>query len=380
MVYEFFYATDTQPLMTKFLPPWEHSSLPSLQKAYADLVPIAAYSDEPILITGPTGTGKTRLAGFVHALRCQSRNIPKDTTPFKEVNCATLVGDTLISELFGHVKGAFTGAAADRKGILECADGGTAFLDEVNELSPSAQAMLLGALHKKAFYRLGDFKTLITSNFRLVCASNRNLHQLAASGAFRGDLLARIAFHTIHLPSLKERLCDLPTHAKNALDAWNHRHASKVSFLSSAYRAFLAFATSPDAAWPGNFRDLNASIRHMCIIACAACPNRPRITPSIVACEIQRLSAAWSNISPAQPPSLTPSSPLSLDALADAIASHRHRLPFFDALEFSLQDLALARFNGNKAAAARFLYQHPARPLANASDLFAKRRARLAYP
>jgi len=368
--------------MNPHLPPYEITSLPALIHAYTTLTPIAAHSDEPILITGPTGTGKTRLARYIHELRCTTLHRSLDAAPFKDLNCATLYGDTLVSELFGHVKGAFTGAHANRKGILELAHNGTAFLDEISELSPHAQAMLLGAVHKKIFYRLGDFSSPVRSHFRLVCASNRDLRAMVDHGTFREDLFARIAFHTIYLPSLRARFCDLPAHASLALEQWNKANRCNlppVAFPTAAQRRFFSFATSPDALWPGNFRQLNASIRHMCIVACAHNPSRPSISLDIVKEECRRLSAEWSvpSSSSATQPLPASSPPLSLDQLAALIAPHRTRRSFFDALEHHLQDLALARTLGNKAAAARFLYETPHHPLANPSDVFSKRRARL---
>lgn len=223
---------------------------------------------------------------------------------------------------------------------------------------------------------MGDFSTPITSNFRLVGASNRDLRQLVTQNAFREDLLARIAFHTISLPSLRERFCDLPAHAQLALDDWNKKQHTAVVFDPHAKQRYLAFATSPDARWPGNFRELNASVRHMCINAFAGNSSRPRITLAIVNDEISRLDAEWAALAP-QSHTPPPSSPISLDALSSVLAPYRANRSLFDALELHLQNLDLERFQANQAAAARFLYEPPQRPLVNPSDTFAKRRARL---
>ncbi|MBK7404393.1 MAG: sigma 54-interacting transcriptional regulator [Phycisphaerales bacterium] len=265
------------------------SGIPTRNPAFNRLIEriehVALRTTDPMLITGPTGAGKTRLAGRIFELRRQRRLVSGSLV---EVNCATLRGDGAMSALFGHRKGAFTGAAADRAGLLRAAHNGLLFLDEIGELGPDEQAMLLRALEHKRFLPLGA-DTELTSDFQLVAGTNRDLAQRVREGAFREDLLARINLWTFELPALRDRPEDIEPNLDFELEAFAQRRNQLARFSREARAAFLRFATSPDAAWSGNFRDLNAALTRMATLAPGG-----RITEEVVAEEVARLRAAWS--------------------------------------------------------------------------------------
>lgn len=209
-----------------------------------------------------------------------------------EVNCATLRGDTAMSTLFGHVKGAFTGARESREGLLRSANGGMLFLDEIGELGADEQAMLLKAIEEKTFYPFGSDRQ-VSSDFQLIAGTVRDLRQLVAEGKFREDLYARINLWTFTLPGLRQRQEDIEPN----LDYEVERHASltgdSVRFNTEARRAWLAFATSPQATWRGNFRELSASVTRMATFATSG-----RITLDTVEDEINRLRYNWQESRP----------------------------------------------------------------------------------
>jgi len=192
-----------------------------------------------------------------------------------------------MSALFGHTKGAFTGAVRDRPGLLKTADGGMLFLDEVGELGPDEQAMLLRALEEKLFLPVGADEE-VGSSFQLICGSNRDLKAGVARGEFREDLLARINLWTFHLPGLRERVEDIEPNLDFELDQFAGVTGHRVTFSKDARQQFLDFAVSPQAAWAGNFRDLNGAVVRMATMASGG-----RITVEVVEQEIGRLQAAW---------------------------------------------------------------------------------------
>ncbi|MBE7465829.1 MAG: sigma 54-interacting transcriptional regulator [Planctomycetes bacterium] len=245
---------------------------------------VAVASRAPLLLTGPTGAGKSLLARRIYELR-KSRNLVRGS--FVEVNCATLRGDAAMSALFGHEKGAFTGATRDREGLLRAADGGVLFLDEIGELGSDEQAMLLRAIEEKVFLPVGADREA-RSDFLLIAGTNRDLRREVAAGRFREDLLARIDMWTFRLPGLAERREDIAPNLDYELEAYARQSGQHVSFTREGRERFLAFARSEQSAWLGNFRDLNGAVCRMATLALGG-----RISSEGVEEEIERLRAAW---------------------------------------------------------------------------------------
>ena len=261
------------------------------QKLISDIEKVATRSTAPILLMGATGAGKSQLAGQIYALKkakASSTAQNKYTLDkFIEVNCATLRGDTAMSVLFGHVKGAFTGAASSREGLLKSADGGLLFLDEIGELGLDEQAMLLTALEEQRFYPLGS-DTPISVSFQLMAGTNKDLRQAVADGTFRADLFARLNTWTFFLPSLKDRLEDLPANIDYELARLGSEQQQQYRFTSEARALYETFATSADATWQGNFRDLTASMTRLTTLA-----ESKVIRVDDVEAEIERLTHLW---------------------------------------------------------------------------------------
>ena len=245
---------------------------------------VAVASRAPMLFTGPTGAGKSLLARRVFALKKARRQISGELC---EVNCATLRGDGAMSALFGHHKGAFTGAVEARAGLLRRAHGGVLFLDEIGELGADEQAMLLRAIEEKAFLPLGSDRE-VQSDFLLLAGTNRDLGVDVGRGRFREDLYARINLWTFRLPGLAERVEDIDPNLDFELDAATRAAGVRVTISREARARFLRFATSREATWRGNFRDLNAAVTRMATLAPGG-----RITTEIVDEEIDRLRAIW---------------------------------------------------------------------------------------
>ena len=222
---------------------------------------VALASTAPILLTGPTGAGKSQLASRIYELRRQRHRV---SGLFVEVNCATLRGDNAMSALFGHKKGAFTGAVADRGGLLKEADKGILFLDEVAELGLDEQAMLLRAIEDKRFRPLGSEKEVF-SDFQLLCGTHQNLAQRVSVGLFRPDLLARIDLWTFSLPGLKDRPEDIEPNVLFETDRVSQQLGSQVRWSPDAYQRFLDFAMA--APWPGNFRQLGSAVTRMATLS-----------------------------------------------------------------------------------------------------------------
>ncbi|HYL75829.1 MAG TPA: sigma-54 dependent transcriptional regulator [Bryobacteraceae bacterium] len=215
---------------------------------------MASKSDARILISGESGTGKELLAAHIH------RESPFANGPFVKVNCAAIPSELLESELFGHEKGAFTGAISTRKGKFELADGGTIFLDEVGDLHAGSQAKLLRVLQEGEFHRVGGEQTLHVS-VRVIAATNRNLTDLVTQQKFREDLYYRLCVVPIRVPSLRERPQDITPMAKYFLDDFcsrNNFHAKQID--DSAYPILESYS------WPGNARELRNIIERMAIL------------------------------------------------------------------------------------------------------------------
>lgn len=245
---------------------------------------VAIRSSSPILMTGPTGAGKSFLAKRIYELK-QSKHQVKG--PFVEINCATLRGDSAMSTLFGHVKGAFTGAQNDRPGLLRTANNGILFLDEIGELGPDEQAMLLKAIEEKHFLPFGSDKE-VSSQFQLIAGTHRDLRQCVKNGTFREDLYARINLWTFNLPGLAERPEDIEPNLDYELARFAAEQGEQMRFNSEARKKYVRFATSSEALWTGNFRELGASVSRMATLA-----ESGRITLQNVEQEIKRLKHSW---------------------------------------------------------------------------------------
>jgi transcriptional regulatory protein RtcR len=241
-------------------------------------------SKDPILLMGPTGSGKSQLARRIYELKKTRRQVQGE---FVEVNCATLRGDSAMSALFGHVKGAFTGAAADRPGLLRKAHAGLLFLDELGELGPDEQAMLLRAIEEKSFYPVGSDREA-RSDFQLIAGTNHDLAADVGAGTFREDLLARINVWSFRLPGLGERPEDIEPNLEYELEQCARASNLRLTFTRQARAQFLSFAASADARWTNNFRDFNAAIRRMATLCSGG-----RIGTEEVTEEIARLRESW---------------------------------------------------------------------------------------
>ena len=245
---------------------------------------VAVRSQAPVLLTGPTGAGKSHLARRMFELKKSRHQVEGD---FVEVNCATLRGDSAASTLFGHKKGAFTGAAAERAGLLRAAHQGVLFLDEIGELGADEQAMLLKAVEEKRFYPMGSDKE-VSSDFQLIAGTNRDLRVDVAEGRFREDLFARINLWSYTLPGLADRAEDIEPNMDHQLARVGAEIGRAVRFNAEARAAYLRFAKSSEAPWTGNFRDLAASITRLATLA-----EGDRISVEQVEAEVSRLQWLW---------------------------------------------------------------------------------------
>lgn len=203
-----------------------------------------ADSNLSVLINGESGVGKQLVAEAIH------KNSPRRDGPFVDVHCASYNSNLLEDELFGHEKGAFTGAVARKKGVFERADGGTLFLDEIGEISPDVQVKLLKVLEEKRFERLGGEES-VRVDFRLVSATNKNLAEMVEKGTFRQDLYYRINGITLQVPPLRERKEDLPLLAMSFIQKFNAENGKHVEGLSKAAKNAIY-----NYDWPGNIREM----------------------------------------------------------------------------------------------------------------------------
>lgn len=216
---------------------------------------MVAHTDATVLVFGETGTGKELVARQIHQISSRK------SKPMVSINCGAIPANLMESELFGHVKGAFTGASADRKGRFELADGGTVFLDEIGELPLEMQVKLLRVIQEQEFEPVGSEKTVKT-NVRIVAATNRNLKELTQQGEFREDLYYRLNVFPIEVPALREREDDVLTLARNFIQKFETRMGRKMNELSVVQKKALKSYN-----WPGNVRELQNIIERAVIVS-----------------------------------------------------------------------------------------------------------------
>jgi transcriptional regulatory protein RtcR len=332
---------------------------PAFNRMIEEVEHVALHSAEPMLLTGPTGAGKSLLARRIYELKKDRGQL---AGKFVEVNCATLRGDQALSTLFGHKKGAFTGALQDRNGLLREADKGLLFLDEIGELGADEQAMLLRAIEEKLFFPMGADRE-VGSEFQLICGTNRDLQRDAREGRFRQDLLERINLWTFRFPGLRDRPEDIEPNLEYELEQFATRRGKQVRFSKEARQDFLGFARSGEAQWTANFRDLNSAITRMATLAPGG-----RITRQTVEDEVARLRNKWSR----------PEEAGSQDILADVLGEERAaRLDLFDRVQLA-EVLRVCRRSRSMSEAGRTLFavSRQERTTVNDSDRVRKYLAR----
>jgi DNA-binding NtrC family response regulator len=223
-------------------------------KAALSMVERVADSDSTVLIHGESGTGKELMSRAIHY------NSNRAQQPFVAINCGAIPSELLESELFGHVKGAFTGAISNRAGRFELADGGTIFLDEIGDLEPSLQVKILRVLQERSFEPVGSAKT-VQVNVRVITATNKNLEEQVARGAFREDLFYRLNVIPLYVPALRERSSDIPLLVEHFMQLFNRTKNKKLSGISTeALEQLMIYS------WPGNIRELENLIERIAIL------------------------------------------------------------------------------------------------------------------
>jgi PAS domain S-box-containing protein len=280
---------------------------PAMREIFAT-IPQVAQSDAPVLVRGPSGTGKELVAGAIHNLS------PRRNGPFIRVNCGALPDTLLESELFGHAKGAFTGAVASRAGRFAQADRGTLFLDEIGDISPAFQVKLLRVLEEGEFQPLGDTR-LHTADVRLLCATNRNLEKMVQDGEFREDLYYRIRVVTMDIPPLRERREDIPLLVEHLMRRICARIGRPVPAFASRTMRLLY-----DYDYPGNVRELRNILERAAVLCREGTFDTTCLPPEVL--------AAAGRPSPAgAPPALSGASTRTeeLRALLDRVLWNRSR-------------------------------------------------------
>jgi transcriptional regulator with PAS, ATPase and Fis domain len=224
--------------------------MPKVQKIVERVAP----TDPPVLIKGESGTGKELIARAIH------QNSPRKNEAFIPINCGALPENLLESELFGHMKGAFTGAHQNKKGLFEEADGGTLFLDEIGEMTPPTQVKLLRVLQDGEVRRVGS-NTGVKTDVRIVAATNQNLHSNIEDGSFREDLYYRLQVIVLHLPPLRERKEEILPIAEHYLKNYSQKFRKPIKGFSKEAQAALH-----EYSWPGNIRELINAVERSVIL------------------------------------------------------------------------------------------------------------------
>ena len=258
---------------------------PCMRRTF-NLIANIAGSDAPALILGESGTGKELVARAIH------RNSARKDRPYVQVNCSALNESILESELFGHVKGAFTGAYQNREGRFEAADGGDIFLDEIGDLPQSTQIKLLRVLEEKVIERVGDNRS-IPVDVRVITATNRNLRQLVEEGSFRGDFYYRINVLPIELPPLRERIEDIPLIAEMFFKHLQLKSNKSILGISpEAMQALVSYS------WPGNVRELKSAFEYAFVTCMDKRIEPQHLPPDIIMARDRSRSLSATEISP----------------------------------------------------------------------------------
>jgi len=287
---------------------------PALQAVFSRMVKVAA-TDSTVLISGETGTGKELVARAIH------RRSDRVSRPFVGVNCAAIPRDLIASELFGHEKGAFTGATQQRPGRFELANGGTIFLDEVGELPAETQIALLRVLQEHEFERVGGSRR-IHADVRVVAATNRDLHAAISAGSFRSDLFYRLDVFPIEMPSLRERRTDIPLLVEYFIDRYARKACKNIKRVNKKTLELLQ-----SYPWPGNIRELQNVVER-----------------SVILCETEIFSIDEDWLP--QPPPMTPEPKQQVDLTRRLIAQEK------DMIEAALKDTR-GRVSGPSGAAVK---------------------------
>jgi Nif-specific regulatory protein len=310
---------------------------PAMHKVF-DTVGQVANSKTTVLLLGETGTGKEMIAKAIHY------NSPRKDKPFVRVNCGALTGTLLESELFGHVKGSFTGAIRDKVGRFEAADKGTIFLDEIGTLEPQLQVKLLRVLQEREFERVGDTMTMKV-DVRVIAATNVDLQEEVAKNNFREDLLYRLDVVSIYLPPLRNRREDIPRLIDFLLDKYNAANERSLHKISrDMLNVMLRYP------WPGNVRELENSIERAVVLS-----KDENFTEELLPMNVRMFAAQRKS----NPSSETIES-LAKKMADQAVADYEHREGeiyqlVMDQIEHSLIDKALEKCSGVKTKAADFL-------------------------
>jgi PAS domain S-box-containing protein len=264
------------------------------------LIDLLREHDATVLITGESGTGKELIARAVHATSNRA------TGPFIAVNCAALPADLLESELFGHVRGAFTGAVRDRAGRFELANGGTIFLDEIGDLAPALQAKILRVLQERTYERVGDTRTR-TVDVRVIAATHMNVGKAVAEHQFREDLYYRLRVIPIELPPLRARREDIPELVETLLQRIGRRHGRSLRLASTVSRVLLAYD------WPGNVRELENTLEYA-VTVCSGQTIHVEDLPGEIRRPIVSSPRSDNTITPLYPQTAAPCEALSEEA------------------------------------------------------------------
>jgi two-component system response regulator HydG len=299
------------------------------------LIRTVAPSDTTVLITGETGTGKELAARLLHQL---SRRNDKR---FVAVNCGALPETLLESELFGHEKGSFTGAVAQKKGKFELADGGTLFLDEIGDISPAVQVKLLRVLQEREYQRVGG-TTDLKANVRLIAATNRDLTALMEQNQFRSDLFYRLNVIQLYVPALRERAEDIPELANHFVRSFAHKMEKPITGLTpEALQLCLAYR------WPGNIRELENVMERAVTLAPE---GRKWITPELLPPTVRATRESATSLDLADVVDR-----IEWNALLSTLETRGSLTGLLNHLEWAITRRAVAEYGGNKSRAAKVL-------------------------